>query len=96
MIFSALGRLRLIGFAEGTSFLLILFITMPLRYWAHIREPNLYVGFAHGILFVLYMLVLIQVTIERGWTWKDFALGFVASLIPFGTFYADRVLFVKK
>jgi integral membrane protein len=96
MIFSSLGRLRLIAFAEGISFLLIIFITMPLRYMADIRQPNVYVGFTHGILFVLYVLLLIQVSIERGWTWKDFAMGFIASVIPFGTFYADKVLFVKK
>jgi integral membrane protein len=88
-----LGRLRLMAFVEGTSFLLIIFVTMPLKYIAHIHQPNMVVGLAHGILFVLYCLLLLQVVIEMSWNWRQALLGFVASVIPFGTFYADKVLF---
>jgi integral membrane protein len=90
---SSLGRLRIIAFLEGISFLLLLGIAMPLKYMAGIPEGVKVIGMAHGVLFVLYVLLLIQVTIEKNWSWKKATLGFLASLIPFGTFYADAKWF---
>lgn len=88
-----LGRLRLIGYLEGISFLVLLFIAMPLKYLAHQPAAVKTVGMAHGLLFVLYVFLLIQNTIELSWSWRKAALGFVASLLPLGTFWADRRLF---
>ena len=93
MIKTALGRLRLVAHAEGISLLLLLFIAMPLKYLAGLPEVNFYVGITHGILFVFYVLLLIQNTLEKNWGFKQFALGFVASIVPFGTFYADKKIF---
>lgn len=90
---SSLGRLRIIAFLEGISFLLLLGIAMPLKYMAGIPEGVRIIGMAHGVLFVLYVLLLLQVTIERNWTWKKALLAFIASFIPFGTFYADAKWF---
>ncbi len=95
MIFSSLGRLRLVAFAEGVSLLLLIFVAMPLKYGMRIPEPNFYIGSAHGVLFVFYVLLLLQVTIEKGWTFWNFVWSFVASFVPFGTFYADKVIFTK-
>jgi integral membrane protein len=90
---TSLGRLRIIAFAEGMSFLILLGIAMPLKYIAGIREAVSVVGMAHGVLFVMYVLLLIQVAIERDWSWKKSILAFLASLVPFGTFYADAKWF---
>jgi integral membrane protein len=50
-------------------------------------------GMIHGLLFVLYILLVIMVAIELRWrVWKTI-LAFLASLIPFGTFWADVKLF---
>ena len=90
---TSLGRLRIIAFAEGISFLVLLGIAMPLKYIAGIPEVVRVVGMAHGVLFVLYVVLLIQVAIERDWSWKKSILAFLASLVPFGTFYADAKWF---
>ena len=58
---TALGRLRIIAFIEGCSFLLLGF-TMILKYKFSIPQPNYIVGLAHGILFVLYIVLLLQVS----------------------------------
>jgi len=58
-------------------------------------EPNYVVGLAHGILFVLYIVLLLQVSIIHRWNIFKMLMAFLASLIPFGTFYADKVLFRK-
>ena len=88
-----LGRLRLVGYLEGISFLVLLLIAVPLKYLAHEPAAVRLVGMAHGLLFVLYIFLLIQNTIEHNWSWRKAALGFAASLLPLGTFWADRNLF---
>lgn len=89
---TALGRLRIVAFMEGCSFLLLGF-TMILKYKYSMPLPNYIVGSAHGFLFVLYVLLLLQVSFLQGWSIFKIFLAFFASLIPFGTFYADKILF---
>lgn len=89
---TALGRLRIVAFIEGCSYLLLGF-TMILKYKFAIPQPNYVVGLAHGILFVLYIVLLLQVSLIHRWNIFKMFLAFLASLIPFGTFYADKALF---
>jgi integral membrane protein len=92
---TALGRLRIVAFIEGCSYLLVGF-TMILKYKFSMPQPNYIVGLAHGILFVLYVGLLIQVSWIHRWTLLKMFWAFLASLIPFGTFYADKVLFREE
>jgi integral membrane protein len=89
---TALGRLRIVAFVEGCSYLLLGF-TMILKYQFAMPQPNYLVGLAHGILFVIYIVLLLQVSFIHRWNLLKIFLAFLASLIPFGTFYADKVLF---
>lgn len=89
---SLLGRFRIIAFLEGCSYLLLGF-TMILKYKYLIPGPNYVVGMFHGLLFVLYAVLLIQVWIKYKWSLLKALLSFLASLIPFGTFIADVKLF---
>ena len=91
---TALGILRIVAFIEGCSYL-ILGITMILKYKFSMPQPNYIVGLAHGILFVLYIVLLLQVSFLHRWNIFKMFMAFLASLIPFGTFYADKVLFRK-
>ena len=96
MLHTPLGRLRVIGFIEGCSFLVLLFIAMPLKYIADIKMAVTIVGALHGGLFVLFCLSVLEVTARRpwrtGWTLQFWAATAVASLVPFGTFVLDRWL----
>jgi integral membrane protein len=89
---TALGRLRIVAFLEGCSYLL-LGVTMILKYKYAMPQPNYIVGLAHGLLFVLYVVLLIQVSFLHKWSIVKMFWAFIASLIPFGTFYADKALF---
>ncbi len=86
------GRLRIVAFLEGCSYLLLGF-TMILKYKYGMPQPNYVVGLAHGILFVLYIVLVLQVSFIHRWNLLKMFWAFVASLIPFGTFYADKALF---
>ncbi len=89
---TAIGRLRIVAFLEGCSYLL-LGVTMILKYKYAMPQPNYIVGLAHGLLFVLYVGLVIQVSFLHKWNLLKKFWAFLASLIPFGTFYADKVLF---
>jgi integral membrane protein len=88
-----LGRLRVLAFVEGISFLIILFITMPLKYVWAMPEPNKVFGMAHGLLFVLYVFAVIQIKFEQHWSNRKMMFALLASIVPFGTFWADKKLF---
>ena len=89
---TSLGRLRIVAFLEGCSYLL-LGLTMILKYKYAILQPNYVVGLAHGLLFVLYIALVLQVSFLHKWNLLKMFWAFLSSIIPFGTFYADKVLF---
>jgi integral membrane protein len=90
---TTIGRLRIVGFFEGVSFLVLLLIAMPLKYMYDMPEINKVVGMIHGLLFILYIFGAIQAKIEYSWNLRKTLLAFAASVVPLGTFYADAKLF---
>ncbi len=89
-ISSGIGRLRLVTLLEGISWLILLFIAMPLKYVYGQPEWTRIVGTAHGALFVFFLLFLIMQSIQYNWKMRRTFLVFLSSLIPFGFIYADR------
>jgi len=87
---TTLGRLRLIAFVEGVSYLILLFVAMPLKYFFEQPQAVRSVGSIHGFLFVAYVLLVFLTKIEHRWDWAKTRLLLLISLIPFGNFYADR------
>ncbi|MEE9363670.1 MAG: DUF3817 domain-containing protein [Cellulophaga sp.] len=85
-----LKTFRTIAILEGISFLLLFCVGMPLKYMADIPEPNIYIGYAHGFLFIAYVVLAIVFCMEKKWGIGRFLILFVASLLPFGTFYIDK------
>lgn len=81
-----------IAFLEGISYLILLLVAMPLKYFARIPEGVKYIGWAHGVLFVLFCIYLLKVWIGLKWSFGKAALAFIASLLPFGTFVLDAKL----
>ncbi len=87
-----LSRFRAIALLEGLSFVLLLFIAMPLKYLAGMPLGVKLVGWAHGMLFVLYLLLLSEVAVAHRWSLVRVVGAFLASLLPFGTFVLDARL----
>lgn len=85
------GRLRIIGFLEGVSLLILVFVAMPLKYGAGDPYFVKLMGPVHGALFLLFVFNALSVGVERKWefrttTWKVL----LSCIVPFGTFYIDR------
>lgn len=81
--------LQLVGWAEGTSFLVLLLAAMPLKYWGNWPHGVQVVGMAHGILWVVYLFAAF-----RAWWFEKWSIGLllgalVASVLPLGPFVFD-------
>ena len=85
-----LQSFRIIALLEGISYLLILLVTMPLKYiWDH-GFPNKVIGMAHGFLFLVYIVFAVLMRSERKWNQKTLFIVLLCSIIPFGTFWMDK------
>lgn len=87
-----LERFRKIAFIEGLSFLLLLFVSMPMKYYLGYASFSWYVGAAHGGLFILYIILAIEILLRRRINLIQFFRVIIASVIPFGTFFNDKML----
>ncbi|MCE9668345.1 DUF3817 domain-containing protein [Myxococcus stipitatus] len=92
MLKTPLGRFRAVALAEGLSFVALLFVAMPLKYAADMPLAVRYTGMTHGLLFVLYLLALMEAAIALRWSFGRVAMAFGASLVPFGNFLLDAKL----
>ena len=81
----------LIGKVEGYSYLVLLFIAMPLKYIFNIPEFVRPVGSVHGVLFVAFMLLLALMFFKVKLSFKNSVFAFLLSLVPFGTFFLKRL-----
>ena len=84
--------LRILGNIEGVSYLLLLGVAMPMKYYFEMPMAVKIVGMAHGVLFVAYCVLLAFCLKRFNWSLKFGAYLFIATLIPFGTFVTDRKL----
>ncbi len=86
------AQLRMCSLAEGVSFLVLLGIAMPLKYWAGMPLAVRIVGSLHGALFVVFCVLLLRALLAARWPLGRAALIFAASLVPFAPFWLDRHL----
>ena len=85
-------NLRILGNIEGVSYLLLLGVAMPLKYFYDTPEAVKVTGMVHGVLFIAYCILLALCMRKFKWSIGFGAYLFVATLIPFGTFVTDRKL----
>lgn len=90
LLTSHVGRLRIISAIEGVSFLVLLFIAMPLKYIWQQPETVRVVGFIHGGLVLLFIPLLFIAYSAHEWSVKKMLILLFLSFLPFGNFYADK------
>ncbi len=92
MLKTSISRLRTIGIIEGISFLVLLGVAMPLKYFAGLPQAVTVVGWLHGLLFITFCVALTQAHQEAKWTvWRTGGV-LIAALLPFGPFVIDSRL----
>jgi integral membrane protein len=85
-------NLRIVGIAEGISYLVLLCIAMPLKYYFGFPLAVKYTGWAHGLLFILFIVAVVLAIKPMKWNFLSVAIALAASLVPFGTFVLDKQL----
>lgn len=75
---------------EAVSFLVLLFVGMPLKYMAGNPTWVEVLGPIHGVLFILYVIGAIYMAKKLKWTNKMLLISILCSVLPFGPFYVER------
>lgn len=90
MLNSAIKRFRLISAIEGISFLLLVFIAMPIKYIGENPYPVKVFGMIHGVLFIIFMISLFEAKKKTNFDTGFMFQLFVLSLIPFGAWFIEK------
>lgn len=81
---------RVVSILEGLSFIILLFIAVPIKYMGDDESYVKMLGMPHGVLFVAYVFMAYLLKKDMGWDKKTYYIVLLASIIPFGTFYIDK------
>lgn len=93
---SLLSIFRIIALLEGVSYILLLFVATPIKYFADNPTYVRLLGMPHGLLFIAYIAIAVLLKPEQQWNKRTFLVILAASLIPFGTFYVDKKFLAPK
>ncbi|SEJ45219.1 integral membrane protein [Cyclobacterium xiamenense] len=85
-------RFRMISLTEGISMVVLVFVAMPLKWIFDLPDMVTYVGWIHGVLFILYILVLFPTSRKLRWSFQNAMFALIAAVLPFGPFLFDRKL----
>jgi len=89
---SLLKIFRIIAFIEGLSYVLLLFIAVPIKYLNNDPSYVKMLGMPHGLLFMGYVALAIVLRTDNQWIKNNFFMVLMASVIPFGTFVVEKKL----
>jgi len=90
--FKLINLYRHTALVEAVSYMILLFVAMPLKYLAGIPEPVKYFGWIHGVLFLFYFSVLIATAFKYRWGIFRIVYYLIASVVPFLPFLIDKKL----
>lgn len=83
---------KFVAIAEGISYLALFFNMLVIKpNNMELYKKLLYpVGMAHGLLFISYVVLAFVIWKKQNWSFKEFVIVQLASLLPFGTFYIEK------
>lgn len=87
---SLINIFRVTAFLEGVSYILLLFIATPIKYFGDDPQYVKMLGMPHGILFMLYVILAYMLKQENVWFKDNFKFTLLAAIIPFGTFILEQ------
>jgi len=86
----SINTFKLISTLEAISFLVLLGIAMPLKYFWEMPQMVQIIGMIHGVLFLLYIAGATYISQQLNWTIKKLSIAILCSVLPFGPFYIER------
>lgn len=85
-----LSTFRIVALLEGVSYILLLFIATPVKYFANDPQYVKMLGMPHGLLFIAYIVMAVLMSKDMKWNNRTLWIVLIAAIIPFGTFYIDK------
>jgi len=85
-------KFRKVAKIEGYSFIILLFVAMPLKYIVGLAIATKIVGPIHGGLWLWYLYLQYEASKDQKWGFGFNIFAFLMSIIPFGTFWLDKKL----
>lgn len=87
----AVTRYRVMAYVTGTLLVLLFFVAVPLKLFAHNGVMSTAVGLPHGVVcYPLYLLATFDLYRRVRWPLSKVALIVLAGVIPFLTFWVER------
>ncbi|MER1985818.1 MAG: DUF3817 domain-containing protein [Solibacillus sp.] len=80
---------RFMGILDGISLITLVFIAMPLKYWADFGVAVAINGAVHGGIFLVYFATIIYAQLRVRWAVYWTLLALLAAFIPFANFFLD-------
>ncbi|WP_053991093.1 DUF3817 domain-containing protein [Mangrovimonas sp. TPBH4] len=87
---------RVIAFLEGLSYILLLFIAVPIKYFGDDPQFVKLLGMPHGLLFIAYIILAVILGSKLQWNNKTLGKVLIASILPFATFVVDKKLLKQQ
>ncbi len=84
---------KITSFLEGVSYILLLFVAVPIKYLGGNDFLVKFLGMPHGLLFVAYVILALIIRSKMKWGVRSTFIVLIASLLPFGTFYVNNHYF---
>lgn len=81
---------RIVALLEGISYILLLFIATPVKYFLEDESYVKMLGMPHGVLFIAYIILAFLLKTPMKWSDKTFNIVLLSSILPFGTFYVEK------
>lgn len=81
---------RIIALLEGVSYLLLLFVASPIKWFMGDETYVKWLGMPHGVLFMAYIVIALLIRADMKWPIRTLWIVLIASVIPFGTFYIEK------
>jgi integral membrane protein len=87
---SPLDRYRLLAYIVGVGLVTLVFVGVPLKYWAHSPGVAKYVGMAHGFLYIVYLATCVDLGLRYRFRLPRLIALASAGFVPFVSFIAER------
>jgi len=87
---AALTRFRVMAYVVGVLLLVLVFVAMPLKYFADQPTMVAIVGPLHGFLYMVYLVTAFDLAVRAKWPFLRTLLVLLAGTVPVMSFVAER------
>ena len=87
---AALTRYRVMAYVVGVLLLVLVFVAMPLKYFADQPTMVAVVGPLHGFLYMVYLVTAFDLAVRAKWPFLRTLLVLLAGTVPVMSFVAER------